>query len=89
MCFSLDWLMHIIILGIIVCAIIAILRVVVPFVLSQMGATIGAGANVVITCFKIALWAVIAIIVVVICFQIIACLWSFSGTGGFSLIPRR
>jgi len=87
-CFSADWLMHILILCIIVGGTIAILQVIIPYALSKMGATIGEGAAVVIRVFKILLWCAVAIIVIVIVFQLIACLWSMGGGMG-TLLPHR
>jgi hypothetical protein len=89
MCFSMDWLMHILILCVIVGGIIAILKVVIPYALSKMGASIGEGANVVVQVFKILLWCVIAIVVIVICFQVISCLWSMGGGSMGTLLPHR
>jgi hypothetical protein len=83
-----DWLMRILILCVIIGAIIAILQIIIPYALSKMGATIGQGASVVIACFKILLWAFVAIIVIVIVFQIIACLWSMGGGMG-GLLPHH
>ena len=88
MCFSLDWLLHILILCVIVGGVIAILKIIVPYALSFIGAEIGAGANVVIQVFKILLWCVVAIIVLVIVFQLIACLLSMGGGMG-SILPHR
>jgi hypothetical protein len=88
MCFSWDWLLHILILCIVVGAVFAILQIIIPYALSKMGATIGEGARIVIRCFKILLWALVAIVVVIIVFQMIACLLSMGG-GGFSVFPHR
>lgn len=88
MCFSLAWLQQILIFLIIIGAIVAILKLVVPYALSMLGAELGAGANLVIAVFKIVLWAIVAIFCVIICFQLIACLLSYSG-GMPSLLPHR
>jgi hypothetical protein len=87
-CFTLDWLMHLLILGVIICGIIAILKIVIPYALSKMGATIGEGMGVVIQALRIFLWCVIAIIVIYFCFMLISCLWSMGGGFG-TLLPHR
>ena len=88
MCFSWEFIKQVLILAIVVVAIIGILQLVIPFVISKLGASLGEGWNVVIGAFRILVWAVIAIIVVIICFDIIACLWSYVGGSG-SLLPHR
>lgn len=77
MCFSLGWIEQICILAIVVIGVVAILRLVIPYVLAKAGATIGQGVNVIIGALRIALWVVVAIIVVIICFDLIACLLGY------------
>jgi len=80
MCFSLPWLEAFLVYCIIVGAVIAILRLVIPWVIGQLGIPlVGAVLNIV-------LWAVVAIFVIYICFALISCL---IGGGGFSLLPHR
>lgn len=79
MCFSLNWLMQICILAIVIIAIVAILKIIIPYALSKAGATIGQGISVVLEVLKIVLWAVVAIIVVILCFELIACLIGYAG----------
>jgi uncharacterized membrane protein len=86
-CFSMDWLLHVLILCVLVGGTIAILQIVIPYALSKMGATIGEGARVVIRVFKVLLWCAVAIVVLYIVFMLIACLWSMGG--GFSLLPHK
>lgn len=87
MCFSLLWFQQLIILVVVICAIVSILKIVIPYALSKMGATIGEGLNVVIACFRVVLWAVVVIFVVVIAFALISCLWSYAG--GFPILHGR
>jgi hypothetical protein len=87
MCFSMDWLLHILILGVIIAAVFAILSLVIPWALSKMGAEVGEGVSMLMRVFRIALWAVVIIVVLVIVFQIIACLLSYGG--GVSILPHR
>lgn len=87
MCFSLDWLLHILILGVVIAAVFAILRLVIPWALSKMGGEVSEGVTMLMNVFRIAIWAVVIIVVLVIVFQIIACLLSYGG--GFSILPHR
>jgi hypothetical protein len=81
MCFSLLWFEQLLIYLVIICAAIAIIKLLIPFVLSQLGA----GGNVIAGAINIVMWAVIAIFVIYICFGLISCLLG----GGFTLIPHR
>ncbi len=75
MCFSLASLESLLVWLIIVGAIIAIIRLVVPWVLSQIGIPIvGQVLNIV-------LWAVVCIIVIWIVFALLSCL---IGSGGLT-----
>jgi hypothetical protein len=88
MCFSLDWLLHILILGVIVAAVFAILKLVVPWALSKMGGEVGEGVAMLMRVFSIVIWAVVIIVVLIIVFYLISCLISWGG-GGFSVLPHR
>jgi hypothetical protein len=79
MCFSLEWIEQLLVWLVIVCAIIAILRLLLPWVAGQLGIPIIAQA------IQIVLWAVIAIIVIYFCFALISCL----GSGRLPLFPHR
>lgn len=79
-CFSLAWLEQVLVWLIIVGAIIAILRLVIPWVLDQVGIPmVGAVLNII-------LWAIICIIVIWIIFALLSCL---SGMGGVGLFPHH
>ena len=82
MCFSMQWLEQLFIYVIVVGAIIAIIRLLLPMVFAQ----IGGPANVIGQVINIILWAIIAIFVVYICFALISCLLG-AGGGGLSLLP--
>lgn len=80
MCFSMIWWQQLLIYIVIVCAIVGILRLLLPYVLSQLGA----GGGVIAGALNILLWAVIAIFVIYICFALISCL----GSGTFMPLHR-
>ena len=80
MCFSLDWIAKLLIFAIIIIAVFAILKLIVPFVLSKLG--VGMASEIVglfIQIFTIAIWAVVLIFCVIVAFDIIACLLSYAG----------
>lgn len=77
-CFTLAWLQQFLVWCIIVGAVIAIIRLVVPWVLSQVGIPLIAQV------VNIILWAIVAIFVIYIIFALLSCLM---GMGGISLLP--
>ena len=83
-CFSLLWLKDLLIWLVILVAIFAILNLLIPFVLRHAGGVLGEGVNIVIAALRIVFWALVVIVVIIICFDLISCL---IGHGGLSL-PR-
>ena len=79
MCFSLGWLEQLLVWLVIVAAVIMILKLVVPWVASQLGIPIIAQV------LGIILWAVIIIFVIYFCFALLSCL----GGGGLPLFPHH
>jgi hypothetical protein len=82
-CFSIAWIGQLLIWLIIIAAVIAVLRIVIPWVLSK----IGADGGIIMQVINIVFWAVISIFVVYICIQLLSCLIGFGG--GLSLSPQR
>ncbi len=82
MCFSLPWIEQVLIWLVVVCAIIALLRLIIGFVLPQIGLD-GAIANVVSRAISIFIWAIVLIAVIIFNFDLIICL---SPSLGFSRI---
>lgn len=80
MCFGLAWFESLLVWVVIVVAVVAILRLLLPFILGQLGA----GGGVIMQAINIFIWAAIAIFVIYFCFALIACL----GSGGFPLFPH-
>ena len=81
MCFSLAWFENLLIWLVIVVAVVAVLKIFLPWLFSQLG--VGAGPLVQIV--NIVIWAVVVIFVIVLVFALLACL---SGVGHLSLFPR-
>lgn len=86
MCFSLAWFEQLLIFLVIVIAIVGILKLLVPYVLKQLGAEASEGVAVGVGAIRIIVWAVIVIFVIYFCFALISCLWSYGG--GMPLFPR-
>ena len=80
MCFSLQFFEQLLIWCVIIGAIFALVRLLLPMATAQMGPPGG----VILSVLNIILYAVIAIFVIYICFELISCL---VGSGGLSL-PR-
>jgi hypothetical protein len=79
MCFSLGWLEQLLVWLVVVAAVIMILKLIVPWVASQIGVPIiGQVLNIV-------LWAIVVIMVIYICFALLSCL----AGGGLPLLPHR
>jgi hypothetical protein len=73
MCFSLQWVENLLIWLVVICAVIAILRVLVAFVLPQLGLA-GEVFSVVARIITIVIWAIVIIAVIVFAFSLIECL---------------
>ena len=82
MCFSLAWLMQLLIWAVIVIAIVAILRLLIPYILSALP-----GGGLIVAILNILFWAVIVIFVIYVAFAVISCLLSMGG--GMPLMPHR
>lgn len=77
-CFTSQWLQQFLVWCVIVGAIIAIIRLIVPWVMAQVGIPLlGQVVNII-------LWAIVAIFVIYIVFALLSCL---IGMGGVSLLP--
>ena len=70
MCFSLSWLEALLIWIVVVCAIVGILKLLLPFILTQLGV----GGGIIVAAINIVIWAVIAIFVIYVLFDLVSCL---------------
>jgi hypothetical protein len=82
MCFSLAWLEQLVIWLIVISAIIAVIKLVIPFI---DGLT---GMPIIGRILMIILWAVVAIALVVIVFGLLSCVLGGPGTLGFPRLGR-
>lgn len=86
MCFSMEFLKQILILAVVIVAVMGILNLLIPYIAARLGASLGDGWSIIVQAFKIFIWAIVAIIVIIFCFELIGCLLSYSGT---TLLPHR
>ncbi|MBR0879091.1 putative membrane protein [Bradyrhizobium barranii subsp. barranii] len=77
MCFTLAWLQQLIVWLIVIGAVVAIIKLLIPFL---DGLT---GMPIIGRILMIVLWAFVAIAVVVVIFGLLSCLLGGSGTFGF------
>jgi hypothetical protein len=82
MCFTAGWAEQLIIWIIEVIALIMIIRLVLPWAVSFF-----ALPGIVVSIINVVLWAIIAIVGVIIIFDLFSCILG-SGGGGFSILPR-
>ena len=82
MCFGLEWIKELLIWLVIVCAVVAILRLFLPWILGQLGIAGG----MIMAVINIFIWAVILIFVIYFVFALMECL--LSGGGGLPLFPH-
>ena len=75
-CFSLAWLLQLLIFIVVICAVIAILRI---WVFPMLGATDPR----IVSTINIIIWAVVCIFVIYVCAELLMC--AFAGGG---LFPR-
>ncbi len=73
MCFSLAWLANLLIWIIVVCAVVALVRLLISFVLPHLGIG-GPILDFIIKALWIVIWAIVCIAAVVFIFQLIECL---------------
>lgn len=83
MCFSLEWIESLLIWLVIVVAIVAILKILIPWIFSMLGV----GGGTLLAIINIFIWAVVAIFIIYIVFALISCLLGLGG--GLSLFPRH
>ncbi len=81
MCFDLHWVMTILIWLVVIGAVIAIVRLLLPQVLANFGA----GGSLVLQILNIVIWAAVLIAIIIFAFELISCLL---GTTGMSLRTR-
>jgi hypothetical protein len=82
MCFGLAWFEQILIWIVVVCAVVALLRLLVSFVLPKLGLG-GEVVGFIIAAVRILIWAIICIFAIIFIFELISCL-----LGGGIGLPR-
>lgn len=92
MCFSMAWLMGLLIWVVIAIATYVILiQILLPYLIKKLSPKdeISEGIGVVAAVFRVILWAVVIIIVIYVVFSLLACLWTFAGGSLPRLFPMR
>lgn len=82
MCFSLGFIENVLIWVVIICMIVAIIRVIIPWVGRKFGMTVPPE---VVEILGYIMWAVIIIFAIVLTFDLISCVMA---GGGMHLLPR-
>ena len=82
MCFSLDWLMHLLIFVVVVCGIVALIRLLIRFIVPRLGISAEI-INFIVSALTIVLWVFIGCAAIYFIISLIACI--SGGTGGTGL----
>lgn len=82
MCFSLPYIENLLIWLVIICALVAFARLLLPKILSL----VGVAGDIVMQAINIFVWAVVCIFVIIFVFDLIGCLIGMGGGGHF--LPR-
>jgi len=82
-CLSIGWLESILIDIVIIVAVVAIIRLFLPWFFSQVG--LGDG-GIILRVINIIVWAIVVIFVIIIVFSLLSCL--VGGAGPIHLFPR-
>lgn len=83
-CFSLAWLENLLIWLVGVIFIVALFKLVVPWLMSLLGAPPGGG--IIVTIIQYIIWALVAVAVIIFVFELIGCV--FGGGTNFGAFPR-
>jgi hypothetical protein len=73
MCFSLAWVEQMLIWLVVLCAVVALLRLVIGFVLPQLGIG-GPIFSIIVAAINIFIWAIVLIAVIIFIFDLAQCL---------------
>lgn len=91
-CFSMAWLMNLLIWVVIAIATYVILiQILLPYLVKKLSPAgdVSEGLGVLAAVLRTILWAVVIIIVIYVVFALLACLWTFAGGSLPSLFPHR
>ena len=75
MCFSLGWIAQLLIWLVVVCAVVAVVRILLPMILGPLGGP----TAVIIQILRIIMWAVVCIFAIWVVFDLLQCLVGFGG----------
>jgi hypothetical protein len=80
MCFSIEWLLHILIVLVVIVAVIALLRLLVTFIAPRLGLAAEI-VDFITAAIRIIIWAVVCIAAIIFIGDLIACLLPYAGIG--------
>lgn len=86
MCFTLLWFRDLLIWLVVVVAVVALLRLLLPWLFARLSPH--GDATILLRAIDIFVWAVVAIFVIYVIFALIACLIGGGGIGSLPLFPR-
>ncbi len=86
MCFSIDWIVQLLVWLVLIGAIFALISLALRFVLPKLPEPMREIGAVVVQAFTIIMWAVVVIFVIYFIADLISCLWS---AGGGLRLPHR
>jgi hypothetical protein len=78
MCFSLLWVENLLIWLVVVCAVVAVLRVLVAYVLPMLGLASGL-LTMIAQIINIVIWAIVLVALIIFVFDLISCLAPMRG----------
>lgn len=81
MCFPMGALETLLIWAVVIVVVMAILRVLVPFIFGRLGWPLAEGFNLLMTIVRIVLWGAVTIAIIVVAFDLIGCLIGWAGPG--------
>lgn len=73
MCFGLAWFENLLIWIVVICAVVALLRLLVSFVLPKLGLA-GEIVGFMVAAARIIIWAIVCIFAIIVIFELISCL---------------
>jgi len=91
MCFTLGWLMSLLVwIVIAVATYVILIKILLPYLLRKLAPSgaVGEGIGILGQVLHVIFWAIIVIIVIYVTFALLACLWSFAGGSLPSLFPH-
>jgi hypothetical protein len=88
MCFTFMWFEQLLIWLVELAVAYGIYKAVVPYLLSKLAIFLGDAVPVITTVLNWIIWGIMAVLVIILLFDVVGCLWSMVSAGGMNLMPR-